>query len=125
MGRQQPASRLEEPAQQRGCHRERGVGDHPVGLAGQAEVSRVRLHDDGGVAELRAQVPGAVGVLLDRDDTSAGLQQMGGEGAPARTDVDDDVARRDVRLSDDPVGPSGMQLVPAPPLASPSHGPAP
>jgi hypothetical protein len=124
VGGHQPGPGLEQPTQERCGQPEGRVGDHVVRLAGEPERAGIGLDHDDRVAESPAQVRGAARMGLDGDDAGAGLEQRPGERAPAGADVQDEVAGTDAGVSDEPVGPARVELVPSPPRWR-GHGDAP
>ena len=115
VGGAQAASRLEQPAQERGGDAEGRVGDDVERLAGEPEVGRVGPHHDDGVAEPLPQLPGPARVDLDRHHPRAAAYERVGDGAGAGTDVEHDGAAGDVGVSDEALRPSGFELVEPPP----------
>jgi hypothetical protein len=108
VGGDQSRTGSEQPPQNCGADGERRVGHDPERAARQPEVGHIGAHDRHRiVCEPLAQRVDPLGVELDGDDPRAGGDEGGGEGAGAGTDVDDEIARWDPGVSDDPVGPSG------------------
>lgn len=105
---------MEEPAQQDAGDRERGVGDDVERPAGETEIRRIGLHDRDMTRKAGAQVIGATWVPFDGDHRSAGSDERRRNGAASGADVEDEVARSDPRVSDEPTRPSRIELVPTP-----------
>ena len=57
---------------------------------------------------------GPSGMGLDRDDPRPDLDQRAGQGTEAGSDIDDEIAVADPRVSDEALGPPGIELVPPP-----------
>ena len=82
-------------------------------LAGQPQIGGVGL-DDGDAGETPPQLGGAIAVALDGDDVGAGAHEREGDRAATGPDVEHDVAARDAGVTDESVGESRIELVPAP-----------
>lgn len=80
----------------------------------QAEVTGIGLHDDDGVAEALSEEPGALRMRLDRDHPQSSRHQGSGHRSRPGPDVDDDGAGPEGCLSDEPIRPPVVQLVPPP-----------
>jgi hypothetical protein len=93
---------------------ERRVCDHVEVAPREAEVGRVGFDDNDVAAELRAQVRRSAGMQLDRDHACAGLDEWARERAPTGPDIDDEIAGAEPRVSDEPLSPSGIELMPSP-----------
>jgi len=91
---------VEQSVQQFARVRERDVRDDTERFIGKRDVERVAC-DDVDVGPTTAQARGEPRVELDRDDAPGDARQLGRQPAGARTDVDDEVAGRDVRAGDD------------------------
>ncbi len=69
----------------------------------EAEVPAVGVHDDDrGALEPAAQLGETSGLELHRDHPSPLAHERAGESAETRPDVEDDIARLDVRIGDHP-----------------------
>jgi hypothetical protein len=112
---EQAAARLQEATEQRGGHTERGVGDDVVGTARQTKVAGIGLNHDNPVPEALAEILSSFGMRLDGDHPSAGSDQRNRERSNTGTDVEDVGTRDDAGLSDEPLRPSRVELVPSPP----------
>lgn len=66
-----------------------------------------------------AQERGAAGMQFDGDDPGAGVDQVAGERAGTRADVEDELARSDLGRGDDARGPLVIEPVPSPGPAGP------
>ncbi len=86
--------------------RERQVRDNAERLGGQAELTRIALHDAHGrtAPEALAQAAYEGRIDLNRDDTSGALRELGREHAGARTDLDDEIAACDAGVPDEVSG---------------------
>ena len=113
MRAQQPGARLEEPSEQRARDHERWIGDHVERLAGEPQIGGVGL-DDGDPGEPTAKLRGAVAVSLHGDDRGAGAHERERDRAAAGANVEHDVAAPDLCVTDESVGESRIELVPAP-----------
>jgi hypothetical protein len=83
--------------------------------AGQAQLPGVGLDHRDGVAEALPQAPGPPRMSLDGDDAGTGLHQRRGQRARARPDVEHDRTGTQLGVSDEPLGPVEVELVPPPP----------
>ena len=93
--------------------------------SGQAEISGVRPnHDDGGTEAL-AQHSGTASMRLDGDYSSARLHQRRRHRPNSGTDIDDESAGRYGGLSDEPLCPSTVELMPCPAPLPGAHGDGP
>jgi len=110
---QEPGAGLEQPSEQRAGDDERRVGDDMECLAGQPQIGGVGL-DDGDAGESSPQFGGAIAVALDGDDVGAGAHEWERDRAATGPDVEHDVAAPDASVTDESVGESRLELVPAP-----------
>jgi len=83
-------------------------------LAGQAQVRGIGGDNGDAVTEPGAQLGSALWVALDRDDGRAGVDERPGDGTEAGADVEHEVAAPDTRISDEPLRPPLIELMPAP-----------
>lgn len=125
VGRDQAAAGLEQAAQQGRGHAERRVGDHVVRPPGQAEVPGVGLDHHDGVPEPLAKELRPPGMGLDGDDPRTGIDQWSRDRTVAGTDVHDPRTGADPCITDEPLRPPGIELVPAPPPLCRGHGDGP
>jgi hypothetical protein len=68
------------------------------------------------VRKALAQERGAAGMQFDGDDPGSGENQVTGERAGTRADIQDELARSDLGRSDDARGPLVIEAVPSPRL---------
>ena len=113
-GGDQPAPRLEEAAEQRGRHVEGRVRDDVIRTTWEPELGRVRLYDHDAAAESLTQALRAIGMRFDRDDTRARVEERARDRAGAGADVEDGGTGRESCVSDEPLRPPSVELVPAP-----------
>jgi hypothetical protein len=128
VGSDELARGREEAAQHGGGGRERRVRDDPERLAGQPQVRHV------GADDLEARCAGEPGpeehdpprVELEGDDARAGLQQVVGDRASARAEVEHEVAGFDAGTRHEPAGPVVSESMPPPSRPYRGHdGPSP
>jgi len=112
--RDEAAARLQQATHQGRGDAERWIGDDVVWLTGQAQAAGVGLDDHDRATEALAEVLGSLGVGFDGDDPGTGGDQRKGECSMAGADIDDDGAPTDARLSDEPLRPAMVELVPPP-----------
>jgi hypothetical protein len=93
--------------------------------AGQTEVAGIRLNHDDRITEAVTQVLGSPRVCLDGNYASARENQRRRQRSDSGADVDDDGARGDSGVSDEPVCPRGVELVPRPLPLCGGHGDGP
>jgi hypothetical protein len=123
---------LEQTSEQRARDHERRVGDHVERLAGEPQIAGVGL-DDGDAGESPTKLGGAVAVPFHGDDRGAGANERKRDRAATSADVEHDVAAPDLGVTDESVGESRVELVPAPSAERPvdtrwrwrAHEPAP
>jgi hypothetical protein len=88
IGRHEPASRAEQPSDQRGRDRERWIRHDAERPARKSQIGGVNLdHGHRLPRKPAAKLESPLGVKLDRDHTRAGSDERGGEGPRASTDV--------------------------------------
>jgi hypothetical protein len=129
---QQPGAGLEQPPEQRARDDERWVGDHVERLTGQPQIGGVGL-DDGDAGEPTSELCDAIAVALDGDDVGAGAHEWERDRAATGPDVEHDIAAPDASVTNESVGESRIELVPAPSAQRAvdprwrwrAHGPAP
>lgn len=114
MSREQAAARLKQTTHQRGGDTERRIGYDVVRAAWQTKGARVSLNDHDRVTEAHAQVLGSLEMRLNGDDASAGGDQLSRECSTTGAHIEDDGARGDPRVSDEPLRPPMVELVPSP-----------
>lgn len=114
VSREQAAARLKQTTHQRRGDTERRIGDDVVRAARQTKAARVSLNDHDRVTEALAQGLGSLEMSLNCDDASTSSDQRSRECSTAGADVEDDGARDDARVSDEPLRPPMVELVPSP-----------
>jgi hypothetical protein len=72
-----------------------------------------------------AKMTDPIRMRLDGDNPCAQLDKSCADGAVAGADIEYEVAGFDFRVSDEPLGPPGVELVPSPPARWRGHGCAP
>jgi hypothetical protein len=125
VSRDEAAPRLQKTSKQRRCDRERRVRDDVVWPPRQPKVASIGRDDGDCFAEAPPKVEDPLGVHLDGDHAHSRRDQRRCDRARARTDIDDAGAGRDVRVSDEPLGPSTVELVPSPCPSWRGHGDGP
>lgn len=115
-----------QPPEQRGRHTERRIRHHCERAPREPQVGGVGTHHlHRSTGEPHAQERRPLLVQLDGHDARAGAQQRIGDHATASTDVEDEVAARDVSERDEPRRPARLELVPTPARGvpgMPGHG---
>jgi hypothetical protein len=113
VGRGEPGSGLQQQAQEVGGDPVGRVGHDAEPAPGQREAPGIRFdHRDAG--EALAQERGAAGMQFDGDNPGSGADQVAGERAGTRADVEDELARSDLGRGDDAGGPLVIEPVPSP-----------
>ena len=110
----EPGPLVHEPVEQGAGDAERRVGHDVERAARQPQVACVGRDDDELAPEAGAQVRGPAGVRFDGDDPRPDLEERRREGPEPGTDVEDEVAGADPGVSDEPLGPPWIELVPSP-----------
>lgn len=114
MSREQAAARLKQTTHQRRSDPERRIGYDVVRAARQTKAARVTLNNHDRVTEALAQVLSSLEMRLNCDDASTSSDQGNRECSTTGADVENDGARDDARVSDEPLRPAVVELVPSP-----------
>lgn len=109
-----PAALVQEPREQRRRDAIRRASDDVERPARQAQIGCIRAYDEGPVTEALAQMGQPLRMDLDGDHPRAGGHEGFGDGAEPGTYVQDEIARSDLRISDEGPGPVAVELVPSP-----------
>ena len=125
MSRDQAASRLQEAFKQRRGDRERGVGHDMVRTPWQTKVACVGFDEGDRLAEAAAKIAGPLWVRFNSDDAHLRVDQRRRYRSHPGADVDDPRARKDVRVSDELLRPSTVELMPSPGTLRRGHGDGP
>lgn len=122
VGSFQPAAGLQQPLEKQRGDRKRGVGHDPVRPPRQPEVRSICLDDHQIGSKSEGELTGSVGMSFDGDDSSAELEESRADHALTGTDIEDQIAGPDPRISYEACRPSGVKLVPTPVAWGRGHG---